>query len=264
MLPRKSIKANDLILSYIDEGEGDVIVLIHGFCGSPGYWERVIPMLSKTHRVIAPALRGHGMSSAVSGPFTIDDMAEDIKFLLDRLQISKVNMFGHSLGGYVTLAFAEHYPKILSSFGLVHSTAFQDSEEAKEGRLRNIDLICENGIEPLINNLVPKLFSPEIDKELDEEVKFVKEIGLNTSVTGAKGALRAMRERPDRRKILVESTIPILLIAGSDDQLIPVEKVFSDDSPFIKKMIMNGVGHLGMIEHPEEMKNIILNFSIEQ
>ncbi|WP_246943972.1 alpha/beta fold hydrolase [Bacillus pinisoli] len=262
MLKRHSKKVNNVTMSYIDEGSGDPIVLIHGFCGSPGYFEEVIPLLSKNHRVIAPALRGHGKSSAINEVYTIDDMAEDIKLLLEELNLNKVKMFGHSLGGYVTLAFAGNYPEILSSFGLVHSTAFPDNEDAKEGRLRNIELICESGIEPLINNLVPKLFSPQNSNLLIDQVQHVREIGLNTSVTGAKGALRAMRERPDRNEILIKSNVPILLIAGEDDQIIPVEKVFSHKSPLIRQVVLEGVGHLGMIEDPGKLSEVILDFTM--
>ncbi|MBM7659608.1 pimeloyl-ACP methyl ester carboxylesterase [Bacillus mesophilus] len=260
MLQRQKVKINNVTVSYIDEGSGSTIVLIHGFCGSPAYWEKIIPDLSKTHRIIVPALRGHGMSSAINDPYSIEDMATDLKNLLDELQIQEVTLLGHSLGGYVTLAFAEKYPEFLSGFGLIHSTAFPDSEEAKQGRQNNIDLISENGIEPLITSLVPKLFSPTNEKEMGDEVRVVTEIGLNTSVTGAKGALRAMQERPDRNAVLKGATCPILLVAGKQDQLIPVEKVFSVQSPFTQQVLMEEVGHLGMIEDPKTLTNIIRDF----
>jgi 3-oxoadipate enol-lactonase len=263
MLQRNSIKVNNLTVSYIDEGKGDTIVLIHGFCGSSAYWEQIVQTLSKTNRLIVPALRGHGMSSAVNDPYSIDDMATDIKLLLDGLEIKNVIMLGHSLGGYVTLSFAEQYPELLSAFGLVHSTAYQDHDEAKQGRLDNVKLICENGIDPLIKNLVPKLFSPDHVKEMPNEVKYVTEIGLNTSVTGAKGALSAMRERPDRQEVLKSAQIPVLLIAGKYDQLIPVEKVFSVNGPIIKQILMEDTGHLGMIENPAKMTQIIQDFILE-
>jgi 3-oxoadipate enol-lactonase len=257
---RHSKKINDLTLSYIDEGSGDVILLIHGFCGSPAYWEKIIPDLGKNYRVIAPALRGHGKSSAVSDPYTTSDMATDIKHLLDELQIHKVIMFGHSLGGYVTLSFAEQFSDRLAGFSLVHSTSHADNEEAQQGRSKSIELICENGVEPLVKNLVPKLFAPEYSKSMVEEVEFVTEIGLNTSVTGAKGALRAMRERPERHAVLSKSQVPSLLIAGEFDQIIPIEKVFSVESENIEQVVLTEAGHMGMIEKPTELTNIILNF----
>jgi 3-oxoadipate enol-lactonase len=260
MLQRHSVKVNNLTVSYIDEGSGAPIVLIHGFCGSPAYWEKIIPVLSQNNRIIVPALRGHGMSSAVNDPYSIEDMATDIRLLLDELKINEVTLLGHSLGGYVALAFAEKNPELLSGFGLIHSTAFPDSEEAKQGRKNNIELVRENGIEPLIKNLVPKLFSPAHVKEMAEEMKLVTEIGINTSVTGAKGALNAMQERPDRNDVLKNSTCPILLVAGKHDQLIPVEKVFSVQSPLIQQVLMEEAGHLAMIEDPTKLTKIIQDF----
>jgi 3-oxoadipate enol-lactonase len=260
-LHRHKKKINDLTISYIDEGSGDdVIVLIHGFCGSAAYFEKIIPELSEKYRVIAPSLRGHGKSSAVSEPYLVEDMATDINQLLDELEIKKVAMFGHSLGGYVSLAFAEQFTEKLIGFSLVHSTAFRDSEEAKQNRNKNIELICEYGIEPLIEGLVPKLFAPSHVEMMVDEVRLVQEIGMNTSVTGAKGALKAMRDRPDRNRVLRESQVPVLLIAGEDDQIIPKEKVFSEDTPFINRVVMKDTGHMGMVEDPEELISIIHQF----
>jgi pimeloyl-ACP methyl ester carboxylesterase len=258
---RHSLKINDLTISYIDEGNGkEAVVLLHGFCGSAAYFEKIIPVLSKKYRVIAPSLRGHGKSSAVSDPYTIEDMATDIYQLLNNLEINNVVMFGHSLGGYVTLAFADRYPENLSGFSLIHSTAHPDNDEAKQSRNINIELICEYGIEPLIEGLVPKLFASSHVKTMSEEVELVKEIGLNTSVTGAKGALKAMRDRPDRNFVLRETKVPVLLIAGKDDQIIPQEKVFSEENPLIERVIMGDTGHMGMVERPEKLVLIMSEF----
>ncbi|MFZ3589522.1 alpha/beta fold hydrolase [Bacillus sp. DJP31] len=257
---RHSKRFDDLTLSYIDEGSGEVLVLLHGFCGSPAYWEKIIPALSEGYRVIAPALRGHGKSSAVCDSYTIEDMSSDVKRLLEELQIDKVIMFGHSLGGYVTLSFAEQYPEHLSGFSLVHSTAHADSDEAKNGRTKTIELIGQNGIEPLIKNLVPKLFAPKNLQSMTDEVELVSEIGLNTSVSGAKGALWAMRERLDRHAVLSQSKVPILLIAGEFDQIIPKEKVFSVESSMIKQIVLEDAGHMGMVEKPKELATIMQDF----
>ncbi len=259
-LHRHNRKVNDLTVSYIDEGSGEVLVLIHGFCGSPAYWEKVIPALSENYRIIAPALRGHGKSSSVSDPYTIEDMAMDIKCLLEELQVKKVMMFGHSLGGYVTLSFAEQFPEMLLGYSLIHSTAHPDSEEARQGRTETIDLISENGIEPFIKSLIPKLFAPENIKLMDNEVDYVSEIGLNTSVSGAKGALRAMKDRKDFNPVLKTSKFPVLLLAGEHDQIMPMERVFSETSPSITQIILDGAGHMSMIEKSDELTKIMLDF----
>src|SRR3954452_17443524 len=125
----KRVKLSNATIAYVDKGEGDAIVLLHGFCGSSMYWDTVIPALSENYRVIAPDLPGHGESSSTLENYSIADIADIIKGLLDQLNIEKVTMFGHSLGGYITLAFAEKFSDQLNGFSLVHSTALPDSEE---------------------------------------------------------------------------------------------------------------------------------------
>ncbi|WP_051317056.1 alpha/beta fold hydrolase [Ectobacillus panaciterrae] len=125
----KTLALPNATISYADEGNGEPIVLLHGFCGSHAYWEKVIPELAKNCRVIAPDLRGHGKSSVTESDYSIQDMAEDIKHLLDKLETDKATIFSHSLGGYIVLAFAERYSERLKGFSLVHSTAYPDSEE---------------------------------------------------------------------------------------------------------------------------------------
>src|SRR5690554_1397428 len=122
---------NDIELAYIDQGQGPAVVLIHGFCGSSGYWKHIIPKLSTSYRVIAPDLRGHGLSSAGSKTGTVELLADDIAALLCHLHIEQAIVFGHSLGGYVTLALVERHSELVRKFSLVHSTALPDSEEAK-------------------------------------------------------------------------------------------------------------------------------------
>ncbi|MEH7075715.1 alpha/beta fold hydrolase [Neobacillus drentensis] len=242
---------NDSTVAYIDSGEGKAIVLLHGFCGSSSYWEYVIPTLSADFRVIAPDLPGHGQSDPLKGNSSIEDLAEHVKKLLDELNLSEVTMFGHSLGGYITLAFAENYSSQLNGYSLIHSTAFPDSEEAKKGRIANIEKVNKSGIYSLIDGLVPKLFSP--DNQDENYVGNAMEIGYSTSAEGAIDALKAMKDRPDRNQVLESSTVPVLLIAGEQDQIIPADKTFSVSKPNIKQSLIKDSGHMSMFENPMEL-----------
>src|SRR5690554_1641282 len=98
-----TIQLRDIEMAYEDYGTGEVVILLHGFCGSSAYWKNVIPVLSQGFRVIVPDLRGHGRSSVPEDTYTMDQMADDVKHLLDALHLPKVMLIGHSLGGYVTL-----------------------------------------------------------------------------------------------------------------------------------------------------------------
>ncbi|MEH7098458.1 alpha/beta fold hydrolase [Neobacillus vireti] len=254
----KNIAVNNSTISYIDQGEGQPLILLHGFCGSSGYWSEVVPVLAGNYRVIAPDLPGHGDSITTLENYSIADIANILKEFLDKLNIPQVTMFGHSLGGYITLAFAEKYNSSLNGFSLVHSTAYPDSEEAKKGRTANIEKVNDEGIKTLIDGLVPKLFSPENLKE--EYVETAKQIGYRTPSDGAIATLRAMRDRPDRTSVFESTTLPVLLIAGEQDQIIPPEKTFSVSKANIKQTTIKNSGHMSMYEHPSELIAAIKDF----
>ncbi|MBP2002473.1 pimeloyl-ACP methyl ester carboxylesterase [Paenibacillus shirakamiensis] len=251
---------NGSTIAYDDRGEGEVVVLVHGFCGSSSYFDKIVPLLSKQYRVITPDLRGHGSSDAPLGAYTIEQLADDVTGLMESIGVEKYTLLGHSLGGYVTLSVAQRYASSLNGFGLLHSTAYPDSEEAKEKRLKAVSTIQSEGITTFIENLVPALFAPDHVEQLTEDVIRVKEIGYKTPPQGASGAAMAMRERPDRRDVLSSSTLPILLVAGEKDGVIPAEKTFTTEGPKVTQETIAGVGHMSMYEAPEQLANIILEF----
>ncbi|WP_331280338.1 alpha/beta fold hydrolase [Bacillus sp. UNC438CL73TsuS30] len=263
MMEAKSIQLKNGTMDYIDEGKGMPIILLHGFCGSSRYWEKVIPSLAEKYRVIAPDLPGHGDSTIFKENDTIEVTADVIKEFLAELNVDKVTMFGHSLGGYITLAFAEKYSVRLSGFSLVHSTSFADSDDAKKGREANVTKVQELGISALIDGLVPKLFSPENVEKNAEYVETARQIGYSTSPHGAMSTLIAMKNRPDRNYVLEETTLPVLLIAGEKDQIIPKENTFSVTKSNIKQRVIKDSGHMSMYENPNELISEIDKFLIE-
>lgn len=251
MMGQQQIKLSNLTLAYQDCGEGEVIVLLHGFCGSHAYWDKVIPTLSKENRVIVLDLPGHGDSTFPKGNYEMEYMADTLKELLDILMLGKITLFGHSLGGYITLAFAEKYEEQLNGFSIIHSTAFPDSKEAKEGRDASIEKVISEGVSSLIDGLVPKLFASENLETHAKDIEKAKEIGYETSEEGTIGMLKAMKNRPDRNHVLKNSKLPSLLIAGEKDQVIPPEKTFSFQKETISQALIKGAGHMSMMEKPE-------------
>ncbi|MGE7759510.1 alpha/beta fold hydrolase [Peribacillus sp. NPDC097895] len=244
-------------LSYIDYGKGNkTLLFIHGFCGSHEYWSDIIAKVKDEYRVVAVDLRGHGASEALGASFSIEDMAADIASFLEDREIDQVYMFGHSLGGYITLAFAERFPGKLSGFSLVHSTALPDDEAGKEGRLKSVEKIKNDGIPAFIDGLVPKLFADSDDPHIEH----TKDIGYKTSESGAIGSLNAMRNRTDRNHVLRDTKLPVLLVAGEQDKVIPAEKTFSVKGSHIKEVILEGSGHMGMMEAPGRLAEEIIRF----
>jgi 3-oxoadipate enol-lactonase len=249
-------------LAYKDHGEGETVILLHGFCGSSDYWERVMPLLDH-YRVITVDLRGHGESGIPEGGYTIDDMALDINYFMDQKQLKDVYMFGHSLGGYVTLSLAERFPEKLKGFGLIHSTPLPDDEKGKDKRTESIKQVDSQGMKTFIDNLVPSLFNQERLKEYEEEIEKAKQIGYNTSPAGAKETLKAMRSRGDLSKIVQDSRLPILLVAGAKDSIVPQEKTFTADGNHIKKVVLENSGHMGVYEEPEKLSLEIKKFILD-
>lgn len=252
----KTVQIKGSSVAYIDEGQGEVLFLIHGFCGSSAYWSKVVPPLADQYRVIAIDLPGHGDSEVQDNVNQIDDYADFIHQLLDSLELDKVTMLGHSLGGYITLAFAEKYSERLNGFSLIHSTGFPDSEEAKKGRDTSALKIDDEGIEVFIDGLIPKLFAPNNVKSHQNSVDEAIKIGYSTSPIGAKNALMAMRDRKDRREIISITKLPVVLVAGADDQLIPSEKTFTANGFNVKQVLLKNVGHMSMYEAPVELVKI--------
>lgn len=250
------------MIAYEEAGTGTPIVLLHGYCGSLHYWDDVIPLLSAGYRVIAPDLRGHGSSSAGEGVYSMEQLAGDTAELLDHLNLQKVFLLGHSLGGYITLAFAELYPDRLHGFGLLHSTSLPDSEAAKENRLKAVQTIQAEGVTPFVDGLIPKLFTEEHIESMTEKVNKSKEIGYATSPQGAVGCALGMRERPNRTAVLSQTDIPVLLLAGEKDAVIPPENRFPVSGNNITAVTLQDAAHMGMMEKPEAFADAILHFLV--
>lgn len=267
---RKLFLNNGVELAYYDshphdggaaDGISEVVVLLHGYCGSSAYWESIVEELEQSVRIIAPDARGHGRSSAPNEEvYTMEMYAEDIAELLIKLQIHNAVLLGHSLGGYITLAFAEKYAKKLSGFGLIHSTALPDSDAAKENRDKAVAALEQNGVQSFVDGLIPKLFAPANVEALQGEVERGKRIGYGTALQGAIATAKGMKARPDRKHIIEQAELPVLLVAGVNDKVIPLESAFAAVNGSTTKVELGSSGHMGMVEQPKELITAIVSF----
>lgn len=246
--------------AYEKKGGGEPVVLLHGYCGSRRYWYKVQASLATQYHVIVPDLRGHGSSPATDGVYTMELLADDTAALLDRLNIPKAYVFGHSLSGYSTLAFAEKYPERLLGFGLIHSTSLPDTEAGREGRKSAVEKIKAEGVKPFVDGLIPKLFAPEHRTSMESKVASAKEIGYATSPKGAIGCALGMMERPDRTDVLRRTDLPVLLLAGEFDEVIPPERRFPVEKPNIKAVTLPKMGHMSMMEDSQLLSEAIGDF----
>ncbi len=251
---------NGETIAYYRQGEkkapGDsVIVLLHGYCGSSSYWEKVLPYIMEIGEVIVPDLRGHGSSTAPkAGVYEMTDMADDLAMLLETLGEKQAVVVGHSLGGYVTLAFAEKYASKLRALGLVHSTALPDAEAAKANRNRAAETIDTEGIGAFVEGLVPKLFAPAHAETMKAMIEEAKAIGRGTAPEAAIAAAMGMKARPDRSDVLRNAALPVLLVAGQADGVVPQERTLVEQAgPAARKALIENCGHMSMYEQPERL-----------
>ena len=240
-----------MIPHYQIYGQGLPVVFIHGFCEDSHMWEHWKKRLSGC-LVIRIDLPGFGQTP-LDKAYSIDAMAELVDRVLDQAGITQCIMIGHSMGGYVSLAFAEKKPEKLFGLGLIHSHPYADTDETKAARLKRKQFVEKNGAEAYVKQLIPSLFAPENINNQQPTIDSLIARASKYSAQGILNALQAMHDRPDRSDILKKSTIPILFLIGKKDQAIP--EPFSMNQlglPEIASIhIHEDVGHMGMFEAPE-------------
>jgi len=253
-----------MLLNHIQQGQGQPVVLLHGFCENLRIWDEFMEPLAQQDQVIALDLPGFGENSPLERPITIEEMADQVYQTLHELGIASGVLVGHSLGGYVSLAFAEKYPQWMQGMCLFHSTAYADSEEKKEKRDKAVRFIEDNGIEAFNNGLVPSLFAASQRNSLWDTIEEVKVIANQTSAQSAIEVTKAMKNRPDRTTVLQQATYPFMFIAGREDEAVPLEAIQSQcwlpTGPLSVHVLLR-VGHMGMYEAPEATEYAIKSFT---
>lgn len=251
-------------LHFTQQGFGKkVLVLIHGFCEDNTIWQHLMPTLAKHYKVIAPDLGGFGNSAALlPQDVTIEDLAEQVRDLLQALEVKECIMIGHSLGGYVALAYAEKYAHTLKGLGLFHSSALADSEAKKRNRNQTTFFIQKNGVNPFAEDFSAMMFFTPRHTELEKEIEYIKNSVKKTPEKSILQVTIALRDRPDRTALLKKVNFPVLFIIGREDNSIPLsaytEQIFYPQDSDIH--ILNDTGHVGMLERPQETLRMLLNF----
>jgi len=249
----KKTAYRDVEVVYNDHGEGICIVLLHGYLESKEIWHSFVGLFQEGIRLIAPDLPGHGISGIWGNEHSMDDLAGSVVAVLEAEHLEKVFLVGHSMGGYVAMAFAELYPEKLLGYSLFHSTCYADSDEKKNNRDREISLVLCHKKSQIINVNIPKAFADENVERLMPEVERAKQVAHGTSEKGMIAVLHGMKGRSDRTRILKNPDLPLLLIGGMKDNYIPVE-VFEQLlllAPHASVLRLKSSGHMGFVEEPE-------------
>lgn len=246
------------MLHFQTKGNGkETLVLLHGFMENLSIWDEMESSLSNDFTLLKIDLPGHGKSEILSEIQTMELMASAVKEVTDSLNLKKFHLLGHSMGGYISLAFAEKFPQYLKSLTLFFSTYFPDDEEKKEQRRKSFRII-QDAFTHYVNAGIPNLFNPNELNALEGKINLAKDIALSTNNLGALACVKGMIERPDRRTILENFEEKILIIAGKHDNAVKTETTikYLPDRTNIKSYVLD-CGHNGHWERPTICAEII-------
>jgi len=264
----KELKYGEGQIYYQLEGEGEPVMLLHGFAEDHTIWYHQVKYLQNIFRLIIPDIPGSGRSDSLQKSLgmkeipTMDDYATAMKAIADAEGIEQFSIIGHSMGGYISLAFAEKYPSRIKQLGLFHSTGFPDTEEKKIARRKSNEIIRQYGSRAFLEQSIPNLFDEEFKKEKPAEVEDLIGRYANFEPDQLVSYYETMIARPDRREVLRNWERPVLFIIGEHDKAVTMEQnlkeVHLPQCSYIH--ILENTAHMGMLERPGQSSQLVENF----
>jgi len=246
-------------ISFTDDGKGTAVVLLHGFLENKTMWDKYVSALSKNHRVITIDLLGHGETECLGYVHTMEDQADMIFAVLISLRIRKIVLVGHSMGGYVALAFAELYPDNVKGLFLLNSTSRADSDERKINRDRAIKAVKQNYTN-FVRISITNLFSEDNREVFAKEIEKVKLQALKTPLQGIVASLEGMKIRKDREVLLHFAPYLIQLVLGEKDGVLIYDDTIDQIEGTKVELTTFPDGHMSHIENEKELKIVLLEF----
>ena len=253
------LEYKDIPIFYKDQGQGEVLVLIHGFLETSCMWKDLIAELKTTHRVITIDLLGHGQTGCLGYIHTMEMMAEAVVFVLDHLKIKNSLFVGHSMGGYVALAIADAFPSRIDGLCLMNSTPFADSLERQVNRNRAIEAVKYNH-KNFIKISIVNLFNPDTKMQFNEEIEAIKLEAMTLPLQGIVAALEGMKVRKDRSEVLKQINVRKLVILGEKDPVLAYDTLRTQLRQLDIKIVGFSGGHMSYIENRKEFTDRIKRF----
>ena len=248
-------------LYYTVSGSGNPVMLVHGFGEDGSIWEKQRAELGESFRLIIPDLPGSGKSDRLEEG-SMEIFADVLQSVVEAENLNSLVMIGHSMGGYITLAYAEKYGSNLTGFGLFHSSAYADDPEKVETRRKGIRFIEDNGAAKFLEQAIPGLFSEKTKAESPGIVEEIISRYTNFEAESLVQYYESMIARPDRTKVLTDSKLPVLFILGKYDTAVPLNKGLEQahlpDICYIH--ICKNSGHMGMLEESSESNEVLKSF----
>ncbi len=245
------------MLNYQLSGSGKTkLILLHGFMENLSIWDEMEQQLSPEFTLIKIDLPGHGLSG-LSENHTMEAMAKEVQKVAEHLGLEKFHLLGHSMGGYVSLAFAEEFPELLLSITLFFSSFFADDTEKKNQRQKSLRNISE-AFQNYVNAGIPNLFSANEKDILEAKINLAKDIALSTNRNGVLNAVQGMMERTDKSQLINTFQGKILILCGKHDTAVNSKKIMENvpDKTNVKSYLLD-CGHNGHWEKPSICAEII-------
>jgi pimeloyl-ACP methyl ester carboxylesterase len=260
----KQILFREHKVNYKIEGSGPALVLLHGFLENIHIWDDFSNAISKLNKVITVDLPGFGKTDVFSDNHSMEFMADVVNAVLEYENIKYCLLAGHSMGGYVSLAFAEKYGNKLKGLVLFHSHASEDDEQGKINRDRTIEVVKKDH-KNFIVNFIPLLFAPDNVDRYSKKIEELKEISLKTKKEAVVAALAGMRDRKDMKELLTKVDFPVLFIIGKQDSRIAIDTILPQIvlPKHSEALILEGVGHMGFIEARKETLRSLSHFGVK-
>lgn len=255
----KNILYKNTKISFTDSSEGTPIVFLHGFLENKKMWQEYVTLYSKKYRIITIDLLGHGETDCLGYVHSMEENANAVNEVLEHLNIGKAIIVGHSMGGYVSLAFAELYPEKIRKLVLLNSTSKEDNAEKKLNRTRAIKAVKQNYVN-FVSLSISNLFSENNRTRLETEIEQVKEQALKTPLQGVVASLEGMKIRKDRETLLQKNLFPVLLVLGKQDPVLNYEESIAQIEDTTAELVSFDDGHMSHIENKEELKIKLAEF----
>jgi pimeloyl-ACP methyl ester carboxylesterase len=255
----KQLLYKNIKIAYTDTGKGTAVILLHGFLENKTMWKAFVPELAKRNRIITIDLLGHGDTECLGYVHSMEDNADMVHAVLQELKIRKAAIIGHSMGGYVALAFAELYAEMMKGIVLLNSTSRADSAERKTNRGRAIKAVKQN-YTAFVRLSIANLFSEKNREILLEEIENTRAEALKTPLQGIVASLEGMKIRKDREVILHFAAYPMLLILGKQDPVLNYEENATQIENTKVELVNFPDGHMSHIENTEELTKVLVGF----
>ncbi len=246
-------------INYEVTGKGPHLVFLHGFLENSSMWEGIIPHFETTYTCTRIDLLGHGKTDCMGYIHTMQDMAMAVKSVIDVIGIKKCILIGHSMGGYVSLAFTDAFASMVTGIVLLNSTTYADSEERKANRSRAIEIVKKNP-NAYTSMAIANLFAEKNRDAFDTDIQHIKDMAAKTSLQGIIAALEGMKVRKSYTYLLNEFTGSKIIIAGKEDPVLSVNQNTAEATATNTPIITLEGGHMSYLENKDACVNALEQF----